>query len=256
MEIKYTTDGKKVVVIGNLNAQEKIVQEVFVSGETEIPSGENFVVKSLHDAPVKSWKQQELERVQKEYETIKPRLEKEMDEYKRKHKMAVENIRERIEYAGKLAKNVAPESFDLLCSLCCGEINWIVNDGRAMELISFEDFMKSNDYGIKLISLFGKDDGTLTYKQHSYSDGSGGGRAFVPFKTKEDALSYLQKQIDAKEIYYGNEIEFAKKNGLKLDPGKISVYKEKQVVEIEKSFEDNKRRASEILKKIEDIKNL
>ena len=50
-EIKYTDDGRKVVVLGALNKQEKIVQEIFVIGEQEIPSGENFVVKSLHDAP-------------------------------------------------------------------------------------------------------------------------------------------------------------------------------------------------------------
>ena len=45
--IKYTTDGKKVVVIGNLNSQEKIVQEVFIINDAEIPSGENFVVTSF-----------------------------------------------------------------------------------------------------------------------------------------------------------------------------------------------------------------
>jgi len=47
--IKFTSDGKKVAVVGKLNAQETIVQEIFVSNGNEIPSGENFVVKSLHD---------------------------------------------------------------------------------------------------------------------------------------------------------------------------------------------------------------
>ncbi len=41
-KIKYTTDGKKVVVLGNLNSQEKIVQEVFVVDGSEIPSGEDY----------------------------------------------------------------------------------------------------------------------------------------------------------------------------------------------------------------------
>jgi hypothetical protein len=44
-EIKFTADGKKVVVIGSLNSQEKIVQEIFVFDGSEIPSGEHFVVK-------------------------------------------------------------------------------------------------------------------------------------------------------------------------------------------------------------------
>ena len=56
-EIKYTSDGKKVAVIGRLNNQEQIVQEVFVVDGSEIPSGEHFVVKSLHDVPVLSWKE-------------------------------------------------------------------------------------------------------------------------------------------------------------------------------------------------------
>ena len=56
--IKYTTDGKKVVVIGDLNQTEKIVQEIFVTEDgAEIPSGERFVVKSLLDEPAKSWQE-------------------------------------------------------------------------------------------------------------------------------------------------------------------------------------------------------
>ena len=60
-EIKYTTDGKKVVVIGDLNQTEKIVQEIFVTEDgCEIPSGERFVVKSLLDKPSISWKEKTL----------------------------------------------------------------------------------------------------------------------------------------------------------------------------------------------------
>lgn len=48
-EIKYTTCGKKVVVIGDLNQTEKIVQEIFVTNDgAEIPSGERFVYESLY----------------------------------------------------------------------------------------------------------------------------------------------------------------------------------------------------------------
>ena len=59
-DIKYTNDGKKVLIVGKLNSQETIVQEIFVSAGQEIPSGENFVVKSLHDAPAESWKEKNL----------------------------------------------------------------------------------------------------------------------------------------------------------------------------------------------------
>ncbi|VGD33408.1 Uncharacterised protein [Klebsiella pneumoniae] len=56
MEIKYLSDGRKVVVVGQLNQTETIVQEVFVTeAGDELPGGERFVTKSLHDVPVESW---------------------------------------------------------------------------------------------------------------------------------------------------------------------------------------------------------
>ena len=67
-KIKYTTDGKKVVVLGNLNSQEKIVQEVFVVDGSEIPSGEHFIVKSLHDATAISWKEKRLQEIEEKYD--------------------------------------------------------------------------------------------------------------------------------------------------------------------------------------------
>jgi len=57
---KYLSDGRKVIVIGDLNDSEKIVQEIFVTeGGAEIPSGKNFTATNLHDTPVLSWKEKE-----------------------------------------------------------------------------------------------------------------------------------------------------------------------------------------------------
>ena len=74
-DCKYLSDGRKVVVVGVLNQTETIVQEVFVtkSGD-EIPSGERFVVKSLHDAPVLSYKTKEEARLLKRIESEKKEL--------------------------------------------------------------------------------------------------------------------------------------------------------------------------------------
>lgn len=56
MEIKFFFDGCKVVVVGVLNNQEMIVQEVFVMQQgDEISGGECFVVKSLYDQLVELW---------------------------------------------------------------------------------------------------------------------------------------------------------------------------------------------------------
>ena len=55
MGYKFTADGKKVVVVGALNAKETIVQEIFVTDGTEFPAGEHFVVKTLLDAPAETY---------------------------------------------------------------------------------------------------------------------------------------------------------------------------------------------------------
>jgi 23S rRNA C2498 (ribose-2'-O)-methylase RlmM len=70
-ELKYTSDGKKVSVIGKINQTEFIVQEIFVteSGD-EIPSGENFTAKSLHDKPVISWKEKRIYEYELKYKKI------------------------------------------------------------------------------------------------------------------------------------------------------------------------------------------
>jgi len=77
--IKYTSDGKKVLVVGKLNAQETIVQEIFISNDNEIPSGENFVVKSLHDAPAVSWKEKNLKDFEDRYEKEKKHYEESLE---------------------------------------------------------------------------------------------------------------------------------------------------------------------------------
>lgn len=53
--IKYTKEGKKVAIVGKINNTQWIVQEIFVSGDNEFPSGENFVVTSLLDVPAETY---------------------------------------------------------------------------------------------------------------------------------------------------------------------------------------------------------
>ncbi|HEI9857545.1 TPA: hypothetical protein SLO96_000850 [Proteus mirabilis] len=67
METKFLSDGRKVAVLGKLNTTESIVQEIFVTDSgVEIPSGENFTTKSLHDEPEKATKKESLKGLNKE----------------------------------------------------------------------------------------------------------------------------------------------------------------------------------------------
>lgn len=86
MNIKYTTDGKKVVVLGDLNSNEKIVQEIFITPSgNELPGGENFVVKSLLDEPAKSWKEEEIAKLEKRYNDRKREIQRDMDDLEEKY---------------------------------------------------------------------------------------------------------------------------------------------------------------------------
>ena len=76
MDYKYLSDGRKVVVIGNLNNKETIVQEIFISKSgDEIPGGERFVVKSLHDEPVMSYKDKQAIESEKREQESKRRVD-------------------------------------------------------------------------------------------------------------------------------------------------------------------------------------
>jgi len=257
-EIKYTTDGKKVVVIGSLNAQEKIVQEVLVSNGAEIPSGENFVVKSLHDAPAKSWKQVENEKVELLYNTRRKKLEDEIETYTRRYKNKIEEIEQRIAYATKVGKSIAPESFQVLIDFLLGNIKWVVKTGYELEIIPFDKFHNPSDYGreLKLISIFGKDDGTLRYGLSSYSDGSGMYTNFYPFNCFEDAESFAQSELDKKEKYGYRDLEFSSKFNLKLNPEKFEAYRAGREKEIQTQIDQTKKAMEKTLANLAEIQSL
>lgn len=205
MDIKYTNDGKKVLVVGKLNNQETIVQEIFVSGEQEIPSGENFVVKSLHDAPAVSWKEKQLkileERYDRDYKVwdakindMNFRLRQQYDKQKLKLKSLVE-----------FEKNAVPEQLQTLFDFLNGEIRYVFIESTFEPLISSVDdnkmFMMNTFDGkypedLKLISVFGRSGGDLSYRINNYSDGSGSWTTIHPAKTYDEALEKAQFCLD------------------------------------------------------------
>lgn len=250
-EIKYTSDGRKVIVVGKLNAQETIVQEIFVGGDFEVPSGENFVVKSLHDAPMKSWKEKTLEDLEK-------RFDSEREDWNRKirkqEKELEENYRKLLKlnkYLELVDKNVSADSFERLVAWLQGKIKWVVVDSYRPELYPIEKFdMHSRDGwngsidNIRLISLFGRDDGTLTFRINDWSDGSGhGNRTIYPFETKEEALNKLE-ELFRDESISESVIEGAEKYGIEQ--------KQKEIERLEVSKENYEKQIEELKLKMND----
>jgi hypothetical protein len=204
-DCKYTSDGKKVVIVGKLNAQETIVQEIFVSGGSEIPSGEHFVVKSLHDAPAESWKEKNLRELEERYDRRKKELESREKEATRRLTLATTKANEKATCLMAFANNSNDPQLDLLRAFLAGEITHFAILGYDPNIVAADDncsFQIDNHYSemrveaMKLISVYGSSNGKLDYRLHDYRDGSGGSKAIIPCRSYAEALGHLQKNCD------------------------------------------------------------
>lgn len=259
-EIKYTSDGKKVAVLGKLNSQETIVQEIFIVNGQEIPSGENFVVKSLHDAPAISWKEKKLQELEKTYDNDSKewlsRTDRLQKEYHEKSKL----LKAKINYIGLALKNADEKSFDLLVDFITGEVKWVVAnicDYGDPKLVRVEEFESLSEYAntkMRLISLFGNDDGTLTYAQGRYSDGSGGQVDFKPFKKYEDALAHFKELILERGVS-GERLEIAKKYGFEFPSEKVQEWKDEKIAYHQKRILEYEEYISNNMYAIETLRN-
>ncbi|MFD3300278.1 hypothetical protein [Aquipseudomonas alcaligenes] len=210
--IKYTSDGKKVLVVGKLNAEQTIVQEIFVSNGQEIPSGENFVVKSLHDQPAESWKEKTLRELESRYESQRKKLEAEINDQYARLSNAKEKARHHADALFKFIKNGDSSHLDLLKKFAAGQVTHIFVGGYSPEIIDWLNDDKGFDVdryngrrtieGIKLVSLFGYSDGSLEYRLHSYRDGSGGSEQVFPTTSYAEALAMAQADFDAQCAAY------------------------------------------------------
>ena len=221
--IKFTNDGKKVLVVGKLNAQETIVQEIFVSSGQEIPSGENFVVKSLHDAPSESWKEKNLRELEARYEKDRLRLQAQLDDQENKLALAKSKAKAHADVLLSFVKGSDTSQIETLRLFMAGQITHLFVAGYSPEIIHWTDSREVYDCdsyggrtrveGIKLVSLMGKTDGSLSYRLNQYRDGSGSSVTICPATSYEGALAMAQDQLDKDGTAY---VE-GKNNYFKLD---------------------------------------
>ncbi len=240
-EIKYTSDGRKVVIIGSLNSQETIVQEIFVVEGQEVPSGENFVVKSLHDAPAISWKEKRIAEIDKAF------IDRERSDERAKESLRViqREMKDRISYLRSVVKNLKPEVFDGLELWLGGEVRFVVHlRYSTVQILTTEDFSLSNvdryDTGLRLLSLFGRDDGTLSYHLNQYSDGSGSWTEIYPFRTFEEAKEKATELIRGITSYSAELVKFATDNNIPLDANKLQTFNDARWSQAEKAVQSAK----------------
>lgn len=213
METKYLSDGRKVVICGKINQTEYIVQEIFVNKDgSEIPSGENFTAKSLHDTPVESWKQKEEKRIEDVLNKRKVELEKidnEIKQLRKKREAAAEWVKRNNFIQNKLA------DFDWnhFADVFTGNIKYAVRLGWSLEVVDFEtaceDFDRYNFDGLKAISLVNKYNVNTNYREYrfevnNYKDGSGSATEFKFFNSLEGLQEFLKDKV--KELFSENKL--------------------------------------------------
>lgn len=254
--IKYTTDGRKVVVIGDLNQTEKIVQEIFVTKDgDEIPSGERFVVKSLLDVPSKSWREQELINLEARFEKERKEWEGKIKKVQAEKELVYESLSARVKWLKQVAKQPHPEALSKVVetlALFLSNIDiWVFYTDYStwyLEKYDQEGFSRIHDdvdrynhrtslENMKLVSLFGQTDGNFQFKISQYSDGSGRSNDVEYFKSKEDALIYIQNRFDSIQSYNDNHLEIAEKFNLKINKTKLSAFRINKKQSIIKNIE-------------------
>ena len=187
MNIKYLGDGRKVVVIGEVNKK-------------ETPSGEKFITKSLHDEPVISYKEKEEQKREKRINDLSEKEKQYIAETDR-ILVELEAHRELLKNVKKFSDLIPESELDTFTGFLTGSIKYIVVEGyRIMapqkfidKIIQLDNWGSKRYDGIKLLSVFGKSDGDLEYRIHQYSDPSGGCDTVKLFSNYGDAVEHIKK---------------------------------------------------------------
>jgi hypothetical protein len=248
--MKFTSDGKKVVIVGKLNAQETIVQEVFVTTlGAEIPSEENFVVKSLHDEVVMSWKEKKILDVEKEYKTVVEKREEEIKILKRETQKVCAELRLKMKAYRQYLNCLSETDFDRLVGFLSGTITHVVMDNwDSSDIVEIGKFKQvDSDYEkLKLVTLFGGSEGKLDYRINKWHDGSGSNDTIIPCNSYEEALKCLTEIFYKKNYVSDTMIERANKYGIELDAEKVKKHREGKISNVTRQLLEAKKRVLDL----------
>ncbi len=216
INIKYTKDGKKVAVLGKLNSQEWIVQEIYIANGQEFPAGESFVTKTLLDEPAETYES----RTVKELGARKIQISQEIERLEKQQQIlrTKPDVAKLVNYAIEKYQKIDPSQLDILFAFMSGRITHVVvvhySDYEIRSLVdAVEESEQRYGYvhldGLKLISLFGCNaDGErwerdrtfkLTWQINQYKDGSGSWATIHPCQSHEEAIQTLDGLIADKE---------------------------------------------------------
>lgn len=247
MQTKYTNDGKKVAIVGKLNADQTIVQEVLITENgQEIPSGENFVVSSLHDQPVKKWSTYYKDRCKQEEKECEYKL-KQLQEQNRRLYDQLKRYKENIDYL----RDKSPVDFaDFLAqasTLFAPENKWVViKDYSRWDLYEYENLFQGS-YGISVkVYLSGVNKKLyVTTSDSDYTD-------FAVFPTKGAAAQYIKDRISNSATITDEDLKIAEKIGIELPLNLVNDLKSRKLEEKQKQLKEAMDRVAAIEKEIQE----
>jgi hypothetical protein len=97
--------------------------------------------------------------------------------------------------------------------------------GYGPELISWDMFHTMYQDKLRLVSIFGRDNGSFTYARGTYCDYSGGDKKFVPFNNYEDAFELFKSEVLKRGIN-DSTIVLAKKHNIIFPEVDIAAFRE------------------------------
>ncbi|EOI6444170.1 TPA: hypothetical protein ACVU0F_004471 [Yersinia enterocolitica] len=229
METKFLSDGRKVVIVGQLNNQETIVQEVFVTAAgDELPGGERFVVKSLHDVPVETYLSKEKSRQEAALAEAKAKIDsinREITDTRNKLSM----YRDTLKQVKEFSEHIDEQDLTHFIDVMTGQLNYAVQaDYRIPTIKKFSEYMSviDNSYGnksyqgLKMMSVLGNSDGRIELRVNRWGDGSGSYSDVTFFKTYEEAREFV-KSSALKLLESGSlsveELQHLKKIGVEFN---------------------------------------
>lgn len=199
----YLTDGTAVTYVTNLPSGHVVTFEVFTGeGDEYGPDcGETaMVVAEVFAEPPVAKKHEEIGRLEARIAELKEKVKSVCDEIAAEERSA----RER---RASLAKW---DGLQTLEDFIAGRITHLVifKDYCAFTLTTLEEGIQHyDDYdhyrkqrrkdGLKLLTLFGKSDGSMSWQLNEYRDGSGTNEQVWPFSSHENAVSKCRELWDA-----------------------------------------------------------
>jgi len=129
--------------------------------------------------------------------------------------------------------------------------HYAILDYRPEIIDSKEAKSEYGDGALRLLVLYGKSNGDLTWKLNRYYDGSGSYTEVIPCISYEEALEEMQKWIDSKmnDVPNNGVIQTAQKYNLRISEDYVNKYKIQEREVLDKSIKACQGKLDNLLEK-------